>query len=154
MFPRAGHANVSRVMTQRNSREMLSTNANQEKSNFLAGNLFPAKFPQRKAEPGGKERQSFLFPRNDTKNLPARNSTNEGRGGGKRRTKSVSVQKLGRGPPLKLQFPHHHLSPPPHREKSYITFNFSAKVSRLMTQRRCSLRGKISRSTNKDRCFD
>ena len=46
------------------------------------------------------------------------------------------------------------LPPTPHTEKSYITFNFSAKVSRLMTQRRCSLRGKISRSTNKDRCFD
>ena len=154
MFPRAGHANVSRVMTQRNSREMLSTNANQEKSNFLAGNLFPAKFPQRKAEPGGKERQSFLFPRNDTKNLPARNSTNEGRGGEKTDEKCISAKTRQRTP-TDVAIPSSPSTlPPPHTEKSYITFNFSAKVSRLMTQRRCSLRGKISRSTNKDRCFD
>lgn len=116
--------------------------------------FFPPNSLSARQNPAAKKDKAF-FSRVMTQRIFPREIPPMRGGGGKRRTKSVSVQKLGRGPPLMLQFPHHHLlSPPPHTEKSYITFNFSAKVSRLMTQRRCSLRGKISRSTNKDRCFD
>jgi hypothetical protein len=77
------------------------------------------------------------------------------RGGGGEKTDEKCISaKTRQRTPTKVAIPSSPSPPPPHREKSYITFNFSAKVSRLMTQRRCSLRGKISRSTNKDRCFD